>query len=60
MEEAADRLTRPTTVGALRDKYVDICKGLLTDLTPLEPYQLLQPGSLEDRFPSSAADANFF
>jgi len=44
LEEAADRLTRATTVGALKDKYVEICKGLLADLTPLEPYWAF-PGS---------------
>ena len=38
LEEAADRLTRSTTTGELRDEYIRICKKLLTRLTPLEPY----------------------
>ena len=44
LEEAADRLTRPSTGGALKDTYVEICRGLLSDLTPLEPYWAF-PGS---------------
>jgi arginine decarboxylase len=44
LEEAADRLTRATTTGALKEKYVTICKDLLTELTPLEPYWAF-PGS---------------
>ncbi|SBS79566.1 Arginine/lysine/ornithine decarboxylase [uncultured Mycobacterium sp.] len=44
LEEAADRLTRTTTTGALKEKYVGICRDLLTDLTPLEPYWAF-PGS---------------
>ena len=44
LEEAADRLTRPSTGGALKDTYVEICRGLLSDLTPLEPYWAY-PGS---------------
>jgi arginine decarboxylase len=44
LEEAADRLTRPTTDGALRERYVAICQDLLTQLTPLEPYWAY-PGS---------------
>ncbi len=38
LEEAADRLTRPTTAGRLKDEYIGICRDLLTDLAPLEPY----------------------
>jgi len=38
LEEAADRLNRPTTDGALKDEYVGICRDLLAKLTPLEPY----------------------
>lgn len=44
LEEAADRLTRATTTGQLKDTYVRICRGLLTRLTPLEPYWAY-PGS---------------
>lgn len=44
LEEAADRLTRVTTIGELRDEYVTICNDLLTKLTPLEPYWAY-PGS---------------
>lgn len=44
LEEAADRLTRTTTTGALKEKYVGICRDLLIELTPLEPYWAF-PGS---------------
>jgi arginine decarboxylase len=44
LEEAADRLNRSTTTGKLKEKYVAICKDLLTRLTPLEPYWAY-PGS---------------
>ncbi|TGD84596.1 ornithine decarboxylase [Mycolicibacterium sp. CH28] len=44
LEEAADRLNRATTAGALKDKYVAICGELLAALTPLEPYWAY-PGS---------------
>ena len=44
LEEAADRLNRPTTTGKLKEKYVDICRDLLIKLTPLEPYWAY-PGS---------------
>jgi arginine decarboxylase len=44
LDEAADRLTRPTTDGALKERYVAICQDLLTQLTPLEPYWAY-PGS---------------
>lgn len=44
LEEAADRLTRPSTTGGLKDEYVAICHDLLTKLTPLEPYWAF-PGS---------------
>ncbi|WP_155927762.1 aminotransferase class I/II-fold pyridoxal phosphate-dependent enzyme [Mycolicibacterium sp. CBMA 234] len=45
LEEAADRLTRTTTVGDLKDRYIGICTELLGTLTPLEPYWAY-PGSL--------------
>ncbi|BAX90293.1 aminotransferase class I/II-fold pyridoxal phosphate-dependent enzyme [Mycobacterium shigaense] len=38
LEEAADRLTRPTTTGELREKYSEICRELLGRLSTLEPY----------------------
>ncbi|HME50564.1 ornithine decarboxylase [Mycobacterium sp.] len=38
LEEAADRLTRSTTTGKLKERYVAVCSDLLTRLTPLEPY----------------------
>ncbi|GAB7070448.1 ornithine decarboxylase [Mycobacterium hodleri] len=38
LEEAADRLTRTTTTGELKDEYVARCGELLAALTPLEPY----------------------
>jgi arginine decarboxylase len=38
LEEAADRLTRPTTNGELKETYVAICRDLLARLMPLEPY----------------------
>ncbi len=44
LEEAADRLTRPTTVGPLKEEYAAICLDLLATLTPLEPYRAY-PGS---------------
>jgi arginine decarboxylase len=44
LEEAADRLTRPTTSGELKDEYIAICQNLLATLTPLEPYWAY-PGS---------------
>lgn len=44
LEEAADRLTHPTTDGAMKERYVAICQDLLTQLTPLEPYWAY-PGS---------------
>jgi arginine decarboxylase len=44
LEEAADRLTRPTTTGAVKDNYIEVCRDLLTQLTPLEPYWAY-PGS---------------
>jgi arginine decarboxylase len=46
LEEAADRLTRTTTTGALKDQYVAICRELLATLTPLEPYWAY-PGALQ-------------
>jgi arginine decarboxylase len=44
LEEAADRLTRTTTTGELKDQYTLICRDLLATLTPLEPYWAY-PGS---------------
>ncbi|TQR85264.1 aminotransferase class I/II-fold pyridoxal phosphate-dependent enzyme [Mycobacterium hodleri] len=38
LDEAADRLTRTTTTGELKDEYVGVCQGLLATLAPLEPY----------------------
>jgi arginine decarboxylase len=38
LEEAADRLARPTTTGTRRDEYAGICTELLAKLTPFEPY----------------------
>ncbi len=46
LEEAADRLTRSTTTGQLKDTYIRNCRGLLARLTPLEPYWAY-PGSLQ-------------
>lgn len=44
LEEAADRLTRPTTEGALKAKCINTCQELLTRLSALEPYWAY-PGS---------------
>ena len=44
LEEAADRLTRTTTTGELKEQYAAICHELLATLTPLEPYWAY-PGS---------------
>ncbi|NMO03022.1 ornithine decarboxylase [Gordonia sp. TBRC 11910] len=38
LDEAADRLNRQDTVGERRDRYVGICRDILAELTPLEPY----------------------
>jgi arginine decarboxylase len=38
LEEAADRLTRPSCTGKLKEQYVAVCRELLAKLTPLEPY----------------------
>ncbi|MUL77945.1 aminotransferase class I/II-fold pyridoxal phosphate-dependent enzyme [Mycolicibacterium sp. CBMA 226] len=46
LEEAADRLTRTTTVGNIKEQYIQICRELLATLTPLEPYWAY-PGSLQ-------------
>lgn len=46
LEEAADRLTRTTTVGDLKEQYAAICRELLATLTPLEPYWAY-PGALQ-------------
>jgi arginine decarboxylase len=44
LEEAADRLTRPTTAGALKENCANTCQELLTRLSTLEPYWAY-PGS---------------
>src|SRR6201997_2956255 len=44
LEEAADRLTRPTTAGAFKEKWAGVCQELLTILSTLEPYWAY-PGS---------------
>jgi arginine decarboxylase len=38
LEEAADRLTRPTTTGELKEKWASACQDLLARLSTLEPY----------------------
>ncbi|WP_102419263.1 aminotransferase class I/II-fold pyridoxal phosphate-dependent enzyme [Mycobacterium sp. 4858] len=38
LEEAADRLMRPTTTGTLKDKWANACQELLARLSTLEPY----------------------
>ncbi|MGO9506083.1 MAG: aminotransferase class I/II-fold pyridoxal phosphate-dependent enzyme [Mycobacterium sp.] len=44
LEEAADRLTRPTTTGGLKEKCVSTCQEILARLSTLEPYWAF-PGS---------------
>ncbi len=44
LEEAADRLTRPTTTGEVKDKCVAACQEQLARLSTLEPYWAY-PGS---------------
>ncbi|BBX64335.1 decarboxylase [Mycobacterium saskatchewanense] len=44
LEEAADRLTRPTTAGALKERYLAVCRELLDRLGTVEPYWAY-PGS---------------
>jgi arginine decarboxylase len=44
LEEAADRLTRPTTAGPLKEQCVATCRELLARLSTLEPYWAY-PGS---------------
>jgi arginine decarboxylase len=44
LEEAADRLTRPTTTGEYKEKWANVCQELLTRLSTLEPYWAY-PGS---------------
>jgi arginine decarboxylase len=70
LEEASDRLTRPTTGGELKEEYVTICRDLLGTLTPLEPYwaypgppqfsrmQRLFSGGSYDKFAQSVARIN--
>jgi arginine decarboxylase len=70
LEEASDRLTRPTTGGELKEECVTICKDLLATLTPLEPYwaypgtpqfsrvQRLFSGGSYDKFAQAVARIN--
>jgi arginine decarboxylase len=44
LEEAADRLSRPRTVGSVKDKCVSACQEQLARLSTLEPYWAY-PGS---------------
>ena len=44
LEEGADRLTRPHTAGAVKDKCVSACQEQLASLSTLEPYWAY-PGS---------------
>ncbi|MEE6178262.1 aminotransferase class I/II-fold pyridoxal phosphate-dependent enzyme [Mycobacterium sp. 050134] len=44
LEEAADRLTRPGTAGALKDRCLAVCRELLDRLSTVEPYWAY-PGS---------------
>jgi arginine decarboxylase len=44
LEESADRLTRPDTEGALKEKCLSACQDLLNRLSSLEPYWAY-PGS---------------
>ncbi|BBZ50257.1 aminotransferase class I/II-fold pyridoxal phosphate-dependent enzyme [Mycobacterium heidelbergense] len=44
LEEAADRLTRPTTAGALKEQCLSTCRELLARLSTVEPYWAY-PGS---------------
>jgi arginine decarboxylase len=44
LEEAADRLTRTTTTGELKEQHAAVCQELLGTLAPLEPYWAY-PGS---------------
>ena len=44
LEESADRLTRPDTAGALKEKCISACQDLLARLSTLEPYWAY-PGS---------------
>ena len=46
LEESADRLTRPDTAGALKEKCVAACQELLARLGTLEPYWAY-PGSTQ-------------
>ena len=46
LEEAAERLTRPSCTGKLKEQYVAVCGDLLAELTPLEPYWAY-PGSAQ-------------
>lgn len=70
LEEAADRLTRTTTTGALKDKWAGACQELLARLSTLEPcwaypgapqfariQRLFAAGSY-DKFAQAAAQIN--
>jgi arginine/lysine/ornithine decarboxylase len=70
LEEASDRLTRSTTTGELKEEYVNVCRDLLAELTPLEPYwafpgtpqfsrvQRLFSGGSYDKFGQAVARIN--
>lgn len=70
LEEAADRLTRPTTTGTLKDKWAGVCQELLARLSALEPYwaypgspqfariQRLFAAGSHDKFAQSVAQVN--
>src|SRR6476469_530701 len=55
LEEASERLTKPTTNGELKEEYVTICRDLLATLTPLEPYWA-HPGTPQARRSSPACN----
>ena len=46
LEEASDKLAKPTTNGERKDEYAAICADLLATLTPIEPYWAY-PGMLQ-------------
>src|SRR6201991_3898053 len=70
LEETADRLTRPDTAGALKEKCISACQELLAELSSLEPYwaypgspqfarvQRLFAGGSYDKFSQAVARIN--
>src|SRR6201986_2051711 len=70
LEESADRLTRPDTAGALKEKCISACQELLAELSTLEPYwaypgspqfarvQRLFTGGSYDKFSQAVARIN--